>query len=113
VLRAAEDGDLVAMSIVTATGEHLGKSAAVVASRLQLEPGYDLVLAGGLFRSSSQLLRSTLLEQVPGVRVVNLTAPPAAGAVVLALEEQGVKVDKALHGRVLEGASAVLPGSSA
>ena len=68
VLRVAEDGDVVAMSIVTATGEHLGKSAAVVATRLQLEPGYDLVLAGGLFRSSSELLRSTLLEQVPGVQ---------------------------------------------
>jgi N-acetylglucosamine kinase-like BadF-type ATPase len=113
VMRAAEDGDQVAISIVTATGEHLGKSAAVVAGRLDLEPGYDLVLAGGLFRSASQMLLSSLLDQVPGVNVVNLTAPPAAGAVVLALEEQGVAVDVALHKRVLEGAAAVLPGSSA
>jgi N-acetylglucosamine kinase-like BadF-type ATPase len=113
VLRAADDGDQVAISIVTATGEHLGRSAAVVASRLDLEPGYDLVLAGGLFRSSSKLLISTLLDQVPGVRVLNLTAPPAAGAVVLALEEQGIAIDKQLHAHLLDGAAAVLPGSSA
>ena len=113
VLRAASDGDQVAIGIVRATGEHLGKSAAVVAARLDLPAGYDLVLAGGLFRSASQLLLSSLLEQVPGVQVVNLTAPPAAGAVVLALEEQGITVDEELHRRLLEGAAAVLPGSSA
>ena len=84
-----------------------------MAARLDLEPGYDLVLAGGLFRSASKLLLSSLLDQVPGVNVVTLTAPPAAGAVVLALEDQGIDVDEALHRRLLEGAAAVLPGSSA
>ena len=72
-----------------------------------------MVLAGGLFRSASKLLLSSLLDQLPGVNVVNLTAPPAAGAVVLALEEQGITVDETLHRRVLDGSSAVLPGSSA
>ena len=77
VLRVAEEGDEVAMQIVHSAGVELGRSAALVADRLGMtDERFELVLAGGLFRSRSELLRSRLLEQVPSARPVELRAAP-------------------------------------
>jgi N-acetylglucosamine kinase-like BadF-type ATPase len=89
VLRAAEDGDEAAREIVERAGTELGDSAALVARRLRLEPGYDLVLAGGLFRSASVLLEGLIRDRAPGARLVRLDAPPVVGAVLMAIELRG------------------------
>jgi len=64
------------------------KIAAIQKLRMDCE-GFDLVLAGGVFRSCSPLLLEMLQETVqavaPDARPVLLEAPPAVGAVVLAL----------------------------
>ncbi|MDX6533652.1 MAG: hypothetical protein QOF68_1396 [Gaiellales bacterium] len=89
VLEAAAQGDTAAREIVERAGTELGDSAVLVARRLGLEPGYDLVLAGGLFRSDSALLEGLISERAPGARLVRLIAPPVVGAVLMAMEFAG------------------------
>lgn len=89
VLEAAEEGDAAAREIVERAGIELGSSADLVARRLGLETGYDLVLAGGLFRSGSALLERLIADHAPGARLRRLLAPPVVGAVLMAIELTG------------------------
>jgi N-acetylglucosamine kinase-like BadF-type ATPase len=101
VLRVAEEGDDVARSIVARAGAELGGSAAVVARRLEMgsEP-FELVLAGGLFRSRSELLRQSILDCVPGAELRELRAAPVVGAALMALELAGHPVDDEVRDRL-------------
>jgi hypothetical protein len=71
---------------------------------LGAEP-FDLVLAGGVFRSRNTLLIETLASQVrlesPAARVVLLEAPPVAGSVLLAFDAAGLPTPPALRERLL------------
>jgi N-acetylglucosamine kinase-like BadF-type ATPase len=100
VLEAAAQGDVAAQEIVERAGYELGSSAALVARRLRLDPGYDLVLAGGLFRSGSALLEGLIVEHAPGARLVRLIAPPVVGAVLMAMELSGSAPGAAVQGRL-------------
>jgi N-acetylglucosamine kinase-like BadF-type ATPase len=106
VFATADAGDEVACRIVRQAGEDLGQTAAAVVRKLDLgaEP-FDLVLAGGVFRSRNTLLIETLASQVrleaPAVRVVLLEAPPVAGSVLLAFDAAGLPTPPALRERLL------------
>jgi hypothetical protein len=58
---------------------------------------YELVLAGGLFRSSTTILVEPLVSAVrvvsPDVRPIRLVKPPVVGAVLLAFELAGFPVE--------------------
>jgi len=101
VLRAAEDGDEVAGRIVTSAGGELGRSAALVARHLEMdsEP-FELVLAGGLFRSRSRLLRDSILAAVPSAELRELRAAPVVGAVLMAVELAGHTVTEEVRDRL-------------
>ena len=91
VLRSAEGGDEVARGIVRWAGRELGESALLSARRLGMTgDGFDLVLAGGLFRGDSTLLLETLgacvHAEAPGARLVQLDTAPVAGAALMALD---------------------------
>jgi N-acetylglucosamine kinase-like BadF-type ATPase len=91
VFHAAHEGDAVAQSIVRRAGETIGANAIAVARRLEmLDTAFDLVTAGGVFSSRSDLLRDSLLEtvhaQAPRVRLVHWQAPPVVGALLMALD---------------------------
>ncbi len=109
VFAVAEAGDAVARRIVQDAGEDMGLTAAAVLSRLDLghEP-FDLVLAGGVFRSRSALLLEALEAPVracaPQVRIVVLEAPPVAGSVLLAFDAAGIPTPPALCTRLLDDA---------
>lgn len=97
VFGAAAEGDAVATQIVRCVGRELGKNAAAIAHRLGVvDEAFDLVMAGGVFRSSSKLLCHALLEPVqaiaPAVRPVKLRAAPAMGSVLLAMQAGGEQV---------------------
>jgi N-acetylglucosamine kinase-like BadF-type ATPase len=93
----AMQGDDVAMRLVVAHGRALGDYALAAARRVGIaqQPFY-LVLAGGVMRHPSGLMRDAIVARVrqssPGVRVVNDVLEPAIGAVMLALEHAGVAV---------------------
>ena len=101
VLRAAEDGDEVAGRIVTSAGGELGRSAALVARHLEMdsEP-FELVLAGGLFRSRSRLLRDSILAAVPSAELRELRAAPVVGAALMAMELAGHTVTEEVRDRL-------------
>ena len=91
VMRAAEEGDPAARSIVARAGKTMGENAVVVARRLEmLETAFPVVTSGGVFSSRSSLLCETLLERVRSVapRVVlhHWSSPPVVGALLLALD---------------------------
>ena len=91
VMRAAEEGDPTARSIVKRAGKTMGENATVVARRLEmLETAFPVVTSGGVFSSRSSLLCETLLERVrsaaPRVVLHHWSSPPVVGALLLALD---------------------------
>lgn len=105
VLDEATGGDPAALRIAQQHGAALGDYALVAARRVGLEhTDFTLVMAGGVLRHPSPVMRTALVERVraavPGVRPVISRFEPVAGAVLLALEAAGVTVDEALLDRL-------------
>lgn len=97
VIQAAQEGDAAARAIVRRAGETIGKNAIAVAGRLgMLDTAFDLIAAGGVFSSRSQLLYDSLIEtirtQAPQVNLIHWQAPPVVGALFLALDLLAIKV---------------------
>ena len=114
LMEEADGGDGAAQEIVLQAGRELGGGAVVVIRRLGMEDeGFDLVLAGGLFRSASPLLLDTLRGTVqavaPGARPVRLDVPPVVGGVLLAMDAVGWAVTPEVRRRLEEGARHHLP----
>jgi len=102
VLDEAAAGDAVAVELVTAAGTRLGDYARVSAARVGLlEGGFPLVLCGGVLRHPSPLLRETILARAPEGRPVSAIAAPIAGAVLLAADGAGVRLDPDALGATL------------
>jgi N-acetylglucosamine kinase-like BadF-type ATPase len=91
VQRAHEEGDGVATQILERAAEELALAARSVASRLEMRgEAFPFVLAGSAFRVVPWLvaeLRRRLTEIAPRSSAGVLAGEPAAGAVMLALEE--------------------------
>ncbi|MEN9938690.1 MAG: hypothetical protein RLZZ387_5269 [Chloroflexota bacterium] len=105
LLDAAADGDATARRIVVEHGAALGDDALAAARQVGLEhEDFPLVLAGGVLRHPSPMLRDALvarvLERAPGAVPTRIRLEPAAGAVLLALELAGVTVTPALLERL-------------
>ncbi|MDI7277688.1 MAG: BadF/BadG/BcrA/BcrD ATPase family protein [Anaerolineae bacterium] len=97
VFEVAEAGDEVARGIIRYAGSELGANAAAVARKLDLVgEAFDLVLAGGVFRSRSELLIGSLEAEVraaaPHAETVLLDTLPVVGSVLLAMDAAGVEV---------------------
>lgn len=108
VFAAAAQGDLVAQTLVAAIGRDLGASAAAITRRLDLgDAPFELVLAGGVFRAGSVLLRDTLLAQVravaPQVHLATLTPAPVVGGVLLALDAVGLAAGRSVRECLAQG----------
>ncbi len=91
VFEAAHAGDAVARSIVRRAGETIGANALAIARRLgMLETRFEIVTAGGVFSSQSQLLNKSLLEtlrtRAPQAGLTHWQSPPVVGALFLALD---------------------------
>jgi len=113
VVRAAEQGDGVARSILVEAGRALGGTAAHVVRRLGMEGGpFDLVLAGGMFRADTRHLVDALdgvVRQVAQeVRLQPLRDPPVLGAALLAIDMTGEGQAPGLRASLAEGVAAAL-----
>src|SRR5262249_27128884 len=91
VEKAAAAGDGVALEILAAASMELVLAAKSVTPRLRLEEApYAGVLSGGPFAAPPSLEASVRSSLARGrARVLRLEDEPAAGAVLLALEELG------------------------
>lgn len=91
LLDEAEGDDAVARTLVAGHGADLGAHAVAAARTVGLaDAPWTLALVGGVFRHAGTVLREALVAQVckeqPGVRSVDTTLEPAAGAALNALE---------------------------
>ena len=96
VHRAARRGDPVARDILAEAGRSLGLLALAVAGRLRMsrEP-FDLFLVGGVFAMGAPVvepLRAVVRLRAPRCRIRRPRHPPAAGAVLMALEAAGIRL---------------------
>ncbi|HZW28854.1 MAG TPA: hypothetical protein VFF08_10390, partial [Trueperaceae bacterium] len=111
LLDAAAAGDGTALRIVSDHGATLAAYAEAAARRVGLDvTRCRLVLTGGVFRHRSSLLRTAVLKSLgrdAGGDVLGGTHEPAVGALLLALEAQGVRVE----GPVLRALESSLPPS--
>lgn len=108
LINIAEAGDEVARSILEYAARELGANANLVAERLGLAGSdYELVLAGGLFRSAARLLIDPLVAVVrtvsPDVKPVHLVRSPVVGAVLLAFELAGIPVEDTAADLIFSG----------
>ncbi len=92
VMEAAGEGDEAAQAIVRRAGRTIGSNVLTVARRLDmLGRAFDLVTAGGVFSSRSELLNAHLMDTVRAeaaeVNLVHWTWPPVVGALLLALDQ--------------------------
>lgn len=106
VFETAALGDHVAQDILRMAGNELGQNAVAVVRKLALcDESFDLVLAGGVFRSKSEIFIDAVLAPVrahaPFVSPVTLQAPPVVGSVLLAMQAAGVPITSALRDRLL------------
>ena len=118
VLQEAEAGDPACRQIVLHAGASLGESAAVVARRLGLGgQRFEMVMAGGLFRSRNRLLEGTLVDtmarQAPQAVPVHLSCRPVVGAALDALDLAGLPADPGVRDRLVASSEglAVAPGA--
>lgn len=109
LFQEAEAGDAVAMEIVRRAGRELGGGAVAVIGRLEMEAkAFDVVLAGGVFRSRNALLlralRDTVQTVAPQASLSPLKAPPVVGGVLMAMEAVGLEVTAEIQHHLEEGA---------
>jgi N-acetylglucosamine kinase-like BadF-type ATPase len=110
VLEEAEAGDAAAREIVVDVGRALGRSAAIAIRTLHMEgESFEVVLAGGLFRSLTDLLRDAISDPVTqaaaDAKLVRLVSPPVVGAGLLALELLGGDAPPDVRHRLSEACS--------
>ena len=103
LLNEAEAGDATARGLVETHGRALGDYALAAARRVgleSLETPYSLVLAGGVLRHPSSVLKDALvnrvLEEHSLAEVVKSSFEPAVGALIIAFQEAEVDVDAPL-----------------
>jgi N-acetylglucosamine kinase-like BadF-type ATPase len=111
VFRVADEGDQVAQELVVWAGRELASMALGVVRQLSLESlSFDVVLAGSFFNGSpvlAETMRETIHQVAPGARLVRLHVPPVVGAVVLGMEQGGLK-QSALRSTLIESAKRML-----
>jgi len=98
VVDAARQGDGQALEILRKAGYELGRLGVAIIKRLEMaQDEFVVVPFGGVFRAGELVLRSfreTILGTAPRARVVKPPFEPVVGAVLLALNEIGVAVDR-------------------
>jgi N-acetylglucosamine kinase-like BadF-type ATPase len=96
VFRVAAAGDPAAAAVVYQAGEALADLAAGVIRQLHFEAiDFEVVLVGSLYNGGPMLvdpMRRAIQSVAPGACLVRLEVPPVAGAVLLGMEQAGVRL---------------------
>lgn len=108
VLATAEEGDSVAQTIAHQAGQELALLALSALRQLSLEhQPVPVCPIGGVFGQGSGLIyqcfREHLLKEAPQVKVVPPELPPAGGALLMAYQSAGVKVNLQKIGNIKTG----------
>lgn len=107
ILDEAEAGDVAANGLLADYGKAYAEIAIAAARKVDIvgKP-INLLLAGGVFRHSSPILRRRIIEDLhaamPQITVVASRSEPVKGAVTIALQMLGVSVDSAVEQRLAQ-----------
>ncbi|MCR4406746.1 MAG: ATPase [Anaerolineae bacterium] len=105
VFEAAYAGDQVAQDLLVRVGTEVGVTANAIIQRLGVEgTDVEVVLGGSVFKGKGPLLVDTVTQVVhrvaPRAAIVLSEFEPVVGAVFLALEDLGVKVNESVYAHV-------------
>ncbi|RLF25178.1 MAG: ATPase [Thermoprotei archaeon] len=96
VSEAASEGDEVAREILDSAGRELALLAIAVIRRLNMEDKeFPIALIGGAFRAGEPLMKAfkeEVLRVAPKAKITEPRYPPAVGALLIALQEAGVRI---------------------
>lgn len=110
VFAAARSGDAVAREVIARAAHGLADMAGGVIRQLELErESFDVVLIGSLYNGGALLIEpldEAIHAVAPGARLRRLEAPPAAGAVLLAMQRHGAAAPELRDAIVRNAASA-------
>jgi N-acetylglucosamine kinase-like BadF-type ATPase len=106
VFQAAGQGDGVAQDLIRWAGSELGELAIAVIRQLGFESlAFDIVLLGSMFHGGNALINS-MRQKVhciaPASRLVRLLTPPVTGAVVLGMEQAGLRPSAEVRKNLVE-----------
>lgn len=100
VVEAARDGDAVSRKIMRDAAEELSTAAITLIRQLKMEDEeFEISLVGGIFRVDDLIaspVRHKIKSFAPKCQIVSPRFEPAVGAVLLALKEINVRIDKRL-----------------
>lgn len=107
VFRAAARGDAVAQRILAEAGKELARMGSAVISKLGMnEDGFDLVMAGSVFKGESPVLidemRADVHHVAPSARLVMPLFEPVVGALLLGMELGAVAATDAVYANLQE-----------
>ncbi|HEX7393629.1 MAG TPA: BadF/BadG/BcrA/BcrD ATPase family protein [Anaerolineaceae bacterium] len=95
VFQTAQEGDPIAIETIRWVGNELGELVNAVIRQLEFEPlEFDLVMVGSMFRGGPLLIdamQQRVLAIAPGARLVYLNHPPVVGALLLGMEQCGIR----------------------
>jgi len=102
IFQAACQGDHVACKILRAFGEGMAELVTAGLMRFNMTGlDVDVVLSGSIFKGQGSLLPEVIAANIhmiaPKARLVNARYEPVVGALLLGLEEVGVKVDEQIR----------------
>ncbi len=111
IFQVAVEGDAVAGEVIRWAGRELGSLAVGVIRQLDLEAlDFDLVLSGSLFKGGARIIQplaETVRAVAPGAQLARLTVPPVVGAVLLGMEQAGLR-PTTLRQTLIESTEALL-----
>jgi hypothetical protein len=97
---------VVARGLYEWAGRELGEMANGVIRQLDFQPlEFDVVLSGSMFEGGPMLIepmRAVILSEAPRARLVRLDVPPVIGAVMLGMEQGGLKPTAEIRRRLAE-----------
>jgi len=102
---AANEGDSVAIKILTSMGNELGLAAKSVIKRLgNLECPIPVVLTGSILQKGRntyllESLESSIISEYPDINLIIPTMEPVYGALLLAMDQLNIAVTKEMYQR--------------
>lgn len=105
IFQAACEGDRSSCEIIKAFGEGLAELVTAGLTRFNMtELDLDVVLSGSIFKGPGRLLEEVMTASIhmvaPKARLVNARYEPVVGAVLLGLEELGIRVNSRMKRNV-------------
>ncbi len=104
IFQAAAGGDAIAHGLVLWAGRELGELANAVIRQLEFEAlEFEVILVGSMYDGSpllAETMGQTIHTLAPGARLARLTAPPVTGAVILGMEQAGLRPNAAVRQRL-------------